>query len=329
MEYPILLPENGQEQVPMEGITDTVVPSRFIEANTEQVSLSEIRERHLIPVFVKDNQPTISQVDFIRNAVEVVEELSGQHTANLAIRVSHPVKGRIFEARNKKASELEDWEKTIYYERMAFTVDIPAYRQLVNGQELTMTFGGIKAYNLDNLNNYGGGPQHFRFFIGYKVKVCTNLCVWTDGYSGDLKVRNLQDLTSGIFEVVQNYSSAQHLDLLEQLPHYVLTERQFAQLLGRARLYNHLPRDQQKEIPELLLSDSQVTTVARAYYQKGDFRAHSNGSINLWNLYNLMTNAVKSSYIDTFLDRNVNAGTFISGLADALEGKGGYQWFLS
>ena len=329
MEYPIVLPENGLDQAPMEGITDTVVPSLFIEANTEPISLSEIREKHLIPVFVKDNQPTISQVDFIQHAVDVVEELSSQRTANLSIRVSHPVKGRIFEARNKKASELEEWEKTIYYERMAFVVEIPAYTRQVNGQELTMTFGGIKAYNQDNLNNYGGGMQHFRFFIGYKVKVCTNLCVWTDGYSGDLKVRNLQDLTNGIYEVVQNYHSGQQVDILEQLPHYELSERQFAQLLGRMRLYYHLPQKQKKRIPQLLISDSQVTTMARAYYKKGEFRAEHSGSINLWNLYNLMTDAVKSSYIDTFLDRNVNAGTFISGLADALEGKGGYQWFLS
>lgn len=118
----------------MEGITETVVPSRFIEANTEPVSLSEIREKHLIPVFVKDNQPTISQVDFIRNAPPF----------------SPP----------------------------------------------------------------GEGPQHFHFFIGYKVKVCTNLCVWTDGYSGDLKVRNLQDLTSGIFEVAQSYRSAPSPELI-------------------------------------------------------------------------------------------------------------------
>ena len=33
------------------------------------------------------------------------------------------------------------------------------------------------------------------------------------------------------------------------------------------------------------------------------FASKQDGSISLWNLYNLLTEANKSSYVDTFLDR--------------------------
>lgn len=163
--------QNGSQQV------EEVKDIRFIESNTQPMLLSEIRNKHLIPVFVKDNQPTISQADFIQTAQEVVEESFRQPSANLAIRVSHPIKGRVFDARNKKANELLEHEKTIYYERMAFAFEIPAFKETVHGQELTLSVVGVKSYNQDNLYSYSNALQHFKIGIGYKVKVCTNLCL--------------------------------------------------------------------------------------------------------------------------------------------------------
>ena len=144
-----------------------------------------------------------------------------------------------------------------------------------------------------------------------------------------LKVRNLQELTDGIYEVVSNYRSDRQLDLLEQIAHYELTEQQFAKLVGRARLYRHLPKQMRNGIPELVISDSQISAITRSYYHDEHFRRNSDGGINLWNLYNLLTHAVKSSYIDRFLDRNVNAMQLIEGIRDALDGSGDYEWFLS
>jgi hypothetical protein len=37
----------------------------FIEANTLPISLDEMKKDHIIPVFVKDNEPLISHVEFI------------------------------------------------------------------------------------------------------------------------------------------------------------------------------------------------------------------------------------------------------------------------
>ena len=110
---------------------------------------------------------------------------------------------------------------------------------------------------------------------------------------------------------------------------YNLSEKQFAQLIGRARLYHYLPKVDKSEIPNLLINDGQVSSIARDYYQDERFCSAENGSINLWNLYNLFTSANKSSYIDTFSDRNVNAFEFTNGLAQTLNGNSNYHWFLS
>lgn len=301
--------------------------SKFIEANTQEIELVELQENHIIPVFVKDNEPTISQLDFIEATCDIAQQVLDSNIKLPAIRVSHPIKGRIPEARNKRAEQLEEWEKTIYYERMAFMVEIPAFTSKINGQELMLTVGGVKAYNLDNLYSYSDALQRFKVFIGFKVKVCTNLCVWSDGYVGELRVRSLEELQEQIMNLLMSFSAERQLSRMQRLEQYYLTEHQFAQLIGRARMYNFLPKQQKIDIPELLLSDTQIAGVTKEYYQDRSFRVAADGNISLWNLYNLLTASVKSSYIDTFLDRNVNAGMFIQQIGDALEGDT-YNWFL-
>ena len=52
----------------------TASDSRFIVANTVTSNLSELREKHIIPVFVKDNEPLISHAEFVENVKEVVKD---------------------------------------------------------------------------------------------------------------------------------------------------------------------------------------------------------------------------------------------------------------
>ena len=47
----------------------------FILANTVAVSLDEIRQNHIIPVFIKDNETVISHVDFIDVMNDVVNDV--------------------------------------------------------------------------------------------------------------------------------------------------------------------------------------------------------------------------------------------------------------
>jgi len=300
----------------------------FIEANTIEGSLSELRQHHIIPVFTRDNEPLISQVDFIEMTQEVVHEaFHAERILSPSIRLSHPIKGRVPEARNKPASELQEWEKTIYYERMAFIIEVPTISDNIEGEKVSLTIGGVKAYNLDNLNGRRGTEEHFKIFIGFKVAVCTNLCVWSDGYTYDIKVRDREQLKAAIYHLVHSFDAITQLKKMEALQYYSLTEQQFAQLIGRCRLYQHLPTGLKQGIPDLQFGDAQINAVCRDYYKDNSFCRDGNGGINLWRLYNLFTMANKQSYIDTFLDRAVNATTFTSELAYALEHK--YDnWFL-
>ncbi len=299
----------------------------FIKANTKLVGFDELQNHHIIPVFAKDNEPTISHTDFISTVEDVVSHVFGFHTPS-TIRVSHPIKGRIPEAKGKPSKELLPHEKTLYYERMMFVMEVPSIIESVNGNNLSLTIGGVKAYNRDNLYSRKGVDEHFKFFIGFKNQVCTNLCVSTDGYKGDLKVKSLQELTDEIYHLIKSYDRDKHLTNMSRLSNSSLTESQFALLIGKTRLYNYLPKKDKLKLPKFLLNDSQVSTVARDYYGDDSFSRDENGSINLWKLYNLFTGANKSSYIDTFLDRSVNSLSFTQHLHEVIQ-EDRYDWFLN
>lgn len=303
--------------------------SKFIEANTEVVSWDEIRNRHVIPVFLKDNEPTISHCEF----VQVVSQ-AAQDCFNLPdfpeaeIRVSHPVKGRVYEARHKKAQDLQPTEKTIYFERMAFMVSIPSIQDQVSGNRLELTIGGVKAYHLDNLNSTKGNPEHFKVFIGFKNTVCTNLCVSTDGVKLDLKVRSVEELYDQALILMENFNPVGFLRNMASLTAFDLEENQFAQIIGRCRMYQFLPKDLRTVIPELLINDTQVSRIVEAFYQDSSFARTSDGTIDLWRFYNLFTGANKHSYIDKYLERGVNSWDFTNRVRGVLDGSYPDFWYM-
>ena len=83
----------------------------------------------------------------------------------------------------------------------------------------------------------------------------------------------------------------------------------------------------QRNIPRLLLTDTQINQVAKSYIQDEDFGSYG-ADINMWNFYNLLTGANKSSYIDSFLDRSLNATEIALGINEALHGEERYRWFI-
>jgi hypothetical protein len=301
----------------------------FIQANTIDLALEEIRKDHIIPVYVKDNEPLISQVDFVDATTSIVADIfHGETILKPSIRLSHPVKGRIPEAKDKAANQLEEWEKTIYYERMAFIIEVPTISDIVGGNALSLTIGGIKSYNLDSLTNKKGSDEHFKIFIGFENKVCTNLCIWTDGAMLDLKVKNIGQLKACIRSLIECYNKQHHLFHLKELCSHSLTEQQFATLVGRCRMFNHLPQSLRNDIPELSFGDTQLGAVCRDYYRDDSFCKDAEGNINLWRLYNLFTSANKSTYIDSFADRSTNAFSFVYHIKQALQHQT-YNWYLS
>ena len=181
---------------------------------------------------------------------------------------------------------------------------------------------------MDNLYGRKGADEHFKIFIGFQNKVCTNLCVWTDGYMSDLKVTSIDQLKACIRTLLDNYNANYHLNMMRHLSDYSLTEQQFALLIGRCRMYQHLPKSMQNEIQPLLFGDNQLSAVVKDYYRDQSFCKNEDGTINLWRLYNLFTGANKSTYIDNFLDRSANAYQFVEQLKYALANQQ-QSWFLN
>lgn len=299
----------------------------FIEANTKEVEMSHITDDCIIPVFSKDNEVTISHQSFIGTILDAAKEVFPQESiSDPAIRVSHVVKGRIPEAIHKPVSELLETDKTIYYERMMFCFEIPTIYQDIDGCRLNLTIGGVRAYNEQNLYSRKS-PEKFKIFIGFKNMVCCNLCVSTDGYKSTLRVMDTGSMLTSAVELFHGYDMEKHLAIMSAYRECAMSESQFAQFLGKCRLYQYLPPAQKKQLPEILLTDTQIGLVAKSYYDDPDFGRDDN-SIDLWRVYNLFTGTNKSSYIDNFLDRANNATDLTTGLARALHGDEEYRWFL-
>ena len=90
--------------------------------------------------------------EFIEAAVSTVADVFyNEQILQPLVRVSHPVKGRVPEAKDKPANQLMEWEKTLYYERMMFVIEIPSIQDTIDGNQLSLTVGGVKSYNQDNL----------------------------------------------------------------------------------------------------------------------------------------------------------------------------------
>ena len=93
------------------------------------------------------------------------------------------------------------------------------------------------------------------------------------------------------------------------------------------RLYQALPKYYQKSVPSLLITDSQINNICRDYFSNVNFHAEK-GTISMWNFYNLLTEANKNSYIDSYLQRAINATEVSVGINNALHGDEKYAWFL-
>ncbi|TXD46049.1 DUF3871 family protein [Polaribacter sp. IC073] len=300
--------------------------SKFIEANTVEVSLNHLREECIIPVFAKDNETTLSHFQFIDATKEIAESTFNGVLIMPSIRVSHQIKGRIPSAIGKSVKELLEHEKTTYYERMAFMMEIPNRQIVVNNQILNLSIGGVRAYNKENLFSKKS-IEKFQVFIGYENTVCTNLCIATDGLNSEIRVSSIQELQEAVKNLIYNYNQEAHIDKLERLSNYYLDEKQFAHLIGKMRMYHFLSKIEKQGKFPLQLTDSQIGSVVKDYFTDDNFKRSEN-QISLWNVYNLFTEANKSSYIDSNLERNVNTHEFIQNLANSIENRTP-NWYLS
>jgi tRNA 2-selenouridine synthase SelU len=299
----------------------------FIVANTEIVTLDHLRNECIVPVFTKDNEITISHSQFIDEVYNRMKECLGNHQISIpSIRASHVIKGRIPTAIGKSVKELLDHEKTRYYERCAFSIDVPEIFQIIGGNKVSLSIGGVRAYNQENLYSTKS-MEKFKLFIGFKNWVCTNLCISTDGLLDSIKVLSLGELGEKTSDLITNFNADKQLEEMEQLTNYHLTEQQFSLLVGKLRMLPFLDKSKFPDVMNCSLSESQASLIVKDYHIDRHFCKEENGNISLWSLYNLMTGANKSSYIDHNFQRNANCFELVKHLGKSLK-MNTNSWYL-
>lgn len=302
----------------------------FIESNTQAITLDELTNKNIIPTFC-DNTLTISHQNFIGSVVEVAKKVFGELTVP-ELRVSHPIIGRVPSAQHKKASELRDDEKTTFYQRMAFCAHVKNLTRTINGETVHLCIGGVRAYNEDKLYNRQS-TMKFKIFVGWQVRVCSNLMLTCDGNSGTIDCMTEADIMQKSFELFNGFNPHKEdtLRLLENLSSTTISEEQFCQIIGRMRLYQFLPLAEQKQLPPLTIGDQAVNAMVKNYISNPNFGKKEGKDFTTWNLMQLANEAVKQSYIDKWLDRNQNCTDFSIGIQKAINGEDteGYSWFLN
>ena len=154
------------------------------------------------------------------------------------LRVSHPIIGRIPSAQHKKAYELTEKEKTVFYQRMAFCCHVLNLTRTINGQTVHLCVGGVRAYNEDKLYSRKSAMK-FKVFVGWQVRVCSNLMLTCDGYSGTIECLTEADIMQKTFELFGGFEPGMDdtLQVLQDLKSTSISEELFCKIIGRMRLY--------------------------------------------------------------------------------------------
>ena len=158
----------------------------FIEANTQEVTLQHLTNDCIIPSFASMEE-TISHQSFISSIVDAAKDyFQGEQFDLPEIRISHAINGRISSAMGKKAADLTEEEKTLFYQRMCFCFEIPSIVHDEYGNRLALSIGGVRSYNEINLYSKKS-IEKFKIFVGFRNRVCSNLMLTTDGLQDCLK----------------------------------------------------------------------------------------------------------------------------------------------
>lgn len=296
----------------------------FIESNTQAITIEELANKCIVPTF-SDNTLSIAHQNAIASVYKAAEEVFGELTPP-ECRVSH-----VASALHKSAKDLTDDEKTLFYQRIAFVAHVKSLTRSVAGQPVELTIGMCRSYE-DKLYSRPS-PERFRLFVGWKVRVCSNLCLTCSGNSGLVECMTEADIYQKSYQLFSKFDPQKEetLELLENLNNTRISESQFCYIIGRMRLYQALPNEVQKNLPVLEIGDQAVNAAVRGFVTNPNFGLkEGETSITTWEMLQLFNEAIKQTYIDRWLDRNQNCTDFLLGIQKALDGNDteGYSWFL-
>ena len=318
------LPEN-------EDINSSEHPN-FIESNTQAISLEDLATKCVVPTFA-DMSLSISHQNFMASVCKAAIEVFGDITP-IECRVSHPIIGRVPSALGKKAFEVTDDEKTLFYQRLAWISHVKGLSREVNGQTVFLTIGGTRSYSEDKL--YGRQtPSRFRVFVAWSVKVCSNQMIQCSGTTGSIECLTEADIYQKAFQLFASFDPEKedNLKLLENLHTTRISQELFCSIVGRLRLYQFLPGEAKKDLPQVDLGDQPINAAVRGYAGDNPNFGMKDGitSISCWDLMNLLNEAIKATYVDRWIERNQACTDFAIGIQKAINGEDteGYSWFLN
>ena len=123
----------------------------------------------LLQCSLKDNELTINHAQFVETIQDAAQSFfSGEKRWNKpqSEQATLLKEESQRQSTNQPITLLES-DKTIYYERAAFSIDIPTIYETVGGNKLNLSIVGVRAYNQMNLYSKKV-PELFRLAIGFK-----------------------------------------------------------------------------------------------------------------------------------------------------------------
>lgn len=303
----------------------------FIESNTQAITLEELSNQ-LIPTFA-DNQVSISHTKFIETVKSAAEQVFGELTP-VEIRVSHPIIGRTPDAIHLKASELREDQKTCFHQRLAWICHVKGLTRKIDGKTVELTVAGCRSYHEDKLYNRLS-PMHFRIACMWSMKICSNQMICGRGNSGLFEALTEADIYQKSLELFSGFDpyKEENLQLLENLTTTRISEEMFCKIMGRLRLYQALPTNEQKLLPNVShIGDQACNKAIQGYVlNTNGFGRSEEKELTMFNMLNLLNEAVKQKYIDRWMDSNQACTDFCLGIQKAINGEDtdGYDWFLN
>jgi hypothetical protein len=253
----------------------------FIEGNANAITLTDLRNRCIVPTWA-NNQLTISHPAFIETVLAAAQAtFSGNEVNAPEIRVSHPVLGRVPGAIHKKASDLLDSDKTLYYQRICFCIAV-SINDIINGNETNVVVGGVRALNNENLSSRPRS-EVFKLFAGVSVKVCSNQCIFGADYLDKFEAMSESEIFDGACELFRNFDPVSNKRKLELLGNTTMTTEDFTHVIGRMRLYEALPMAKRNQLglPAITLGDQALNSATRGFVANKDFGCREDGTITM------------------------------------------------
>ena len=161
-----------------------------------------------------------------------MDYFNGETFGELECRVSHPISGRTPNALLKPEKFLTEADKTLFFQRFCFCFELTSMTKTIDGQPICLTIGGVRAYNEQNL--YANkSPEKLKIFIGWRVKVCSNLMLSCDGLQDRLEVLSSLDIYKSALDLFTAFDPIDNFNMLENLVNTRISTQEFCNIIGR------------------------------------------------------------------------------------------------